>query len=71
MEEMPWALPRRIISARETPGSAVLMAPAMVRNLFPPESRSSRQPAATSTTVAALKCRNWRSTNRMTGPAMT
>ena len=38
VQEIAWTLPRRIISASDTPSSAVLMAPASVTNIAPPAS---------------------------------
>ena len=47
----------RIISAREIPSSAVLMAPAREINIFFPEARWASYPFAASTNAAALKCK--------------
>ena len=57
VQQMPWTLPCRIISASDTPSSAVLIAPASVTNITPPRSRWRVHASAASLTVAALKCR--------------
>src|ERR1044071_768946 len=61
----------RIISARETPSSAVLIAPARVIIIFPPRSRCAMYASAASFNTAALKCRKWRSMNWLMLPIFT
>src|SRR6266513_648911 len=63
VQVMAWTLSWRIISAREIPNSAVLMAPARVIIIFPPRSRCAMYASAASFKTAALKCRYWRSMN--------
>ena len=46
-----------VSSATEIPSSAVLIAPASVRNIFPPPSKWRTHASAASTHTAALKCR--------------
>src|SRR5687768_7475080 len=69
VHEMKCTLSRRIISASESPTSAVLMAPASVTSIWPPPSRWRVHPSAASTSAAALKCRKWCFTNCETGPS--
>jgi len=56
---MAWTFPCRIISASDSPSSAVDIAPAIVRNILPPPARSAFHASAASTRVAELKCRKW------------
>src|SRR5947208_258155 len=63
VQVMACTLSRRIISASETPSSAVLIAPASVIIIFPPRSRCATYASAASFKAAALKCRKWRSMN--------
>src|SRR6266403_152013 len=71
VQVIEWTLSRRIISAREMPNSAVLMAPASVIIIFPPRSRCAVYASAASFKAAALKCRKWRSMNWLMVPIFT
>src|SRR5690625_4308452 len=63
-----WTLSSRIICARESPSSAVLIAPASVTSIAPPESRWALYASDASTRLAALKWRKWCRRYSLTGP---
>src|SRR5690625_6795694 len=63
-----WTLSSRIICARESPSSAVLIAPASVTSIAPPESRWALYASDASTRLAALKWREWCRRYSLTGP---